>query len=1128
MGTTADALRAGSCTYKLIAVIEGYPNLLTDATSAQAIAAWAGTDFTQALTGLTVDLKNEQKIDRWDPFQSGGSLTLYVPGDTFGVDTHCTSGGQETVLTASLDRDDTSASVGSTTNFGASGLLYIGTETIAYTSKTATAFGGFTRGKFSPWAAGGTGAPRFSHEHRSGYVDYATNLQPVVSNVPRVWTDRLVGLWLHRIVDGVLDVVAQAQCIFAGRLTEIQDNGDNLHTAVSVRHLLDVFKNGTVGRDQYTAELVGNFYLTAGSVFTMRDSVGTTARIANPLTVVASGAAGTNQANAGYYDVDGIYSIINSWWTGEVNAGRLYADYYDIATVSITGGVRSKIHYSYTGAAGTPTTFGFRMPYSVAQLLGWADTAVAGYTMTNTASFVESATPPNESGIFSLTGSNGFTAQLANELGVFNDNRAYLPSAFGSLTNAAPAAQWGVFLVDNRRFVVAVKSGAELQQAFLIPYSLAGVQPDSTIFLTDLNRAVDSTEGPMTIRQVFMIEASLANLLKLLCYGTGKAGYNHATYDAVGHGYGLGIPAGLLGANFEASCDALPGATTARLAVIDKTIKLSGDNGLITGDLLLSYAFPIWKNGGLQFTSWKTPTSFNSVATFDESTKAEPSGNIVSQRSVTALTNAWQKNIVKILYNRDVTQLGAENYGSIITFEDRTSIDDGGGEGKTATISLRNTYGQYAQTGAGVEALAPNFLALFTLFSRPMRVMRRSIDPRWFEGIAPGDVVLVTDRFARDPVTGARGISARPGLITRHTYTLGGATPGEPQNIRQMVGEVEIHFLEASRIYAYAPSGRIDDTYSIGTFTNGYSSSTSTIRIQDHAYSESSEAIDSTRFVAGDKVVITELDPSDPGTVVTWKRTILSTAASTATFTAALSAPAFDTTKKYAMTYDEYVTDQSSQLGYAFQAGATTFQIENVAPPAQYGMENSPSTYTASVHSDLPSRYAIQSNGDGIPRDVGYDKDLCKLLNNYHDHKSRHNSPYLSHTVLTNTAYAGGFQLLAIQPVYLTTELSGTNTNRYIRFRPWHRSSDGTAGSIRYSLSPNVPWGTSLTPCNLPTIVSSQTYAVSSTTWAADTEQQWPCALKSPKGLVFIIIEATIKMETRGLCEFTETERVQT
>ena len=44
MGTTLTALQAGSISYKYVVAIEGIPYLLTDATSAQALAAWTGTD----------------------------------------------------------------------------------------------------------------------------------------------------------------------------------------------------------------------------------------------------------------------------------------------------------------------------------------------------------------------------------------------------------------------------------------------------------------------------------------------------------------------------------------------------------------------------------------------------------------------------------------------------------------------------------------------------------------------------------------------------------------------------------------------------------------------------------------------------------------------------------------------------------------------------------------------------------------------------------------------------------------------------------------------------------------------------------------------------------------------------
>ena len=258
MGTTLAAMNAGSLSFKWIVSIEGYRYLLTDAPVAAAVTAYAGTDWTSALGGLTVDLKNSSEIDPWEPFKNGGTCTFSVlpdAADTFGIDTHRRAAGAETQLTATAGRADTTLTVNATSTFAASGEAFIGTECFAYTGITGTTFTGCTRGRYSPFAAGGSGAPRFSEYHRQGLDVNQVALFPVVTSQPRVWIGKWVRVAVHQYVNGVLDVSAQAQTVFAGRIVEIRDDPNTGCTQVDVQHVLDVVADTTVGRALMTGTL---------------------------------------------------------------------------------------------------------------------------------------------------------------------------------------------------------------------------------------------------------------------------------------------------------------------------------------------------------------------------------------------------------------------------------------------------------------------------------------------------------------------------------------------------------------------------------------------------------------------------------------------------------------------------------------------------------------------------------------------------------------------------------------------------------------------------------------------------------------------------------------------------------
>jgi hypothetical protein len=578
--------------------------------------------------------------------------------------------------------------------------------------------------------------------------------------------------------------------------------------------------------------------------------------------------------------------------------------------------------------------------------------------------------------------------------------------------------------------------------------------------------------------------------------------------------------------NFNNSVDALPGATLPSVLILDKPTKLGGDNGALSSEMTLRRCFPIWKYGGLRFSTWTTPTLTNSVATLDESTKAVPAKNTATSRAATTLTGEYVKTIIKINYNRDITQFGSDVYQKTLTLEDSTALDDAGGGGVVCTLNARNTYGQFAQTGAGIEALAPGFLTSFTLFSRPMSFVRRSIDPRFFEKLAPGDVVIVTDKYARDPTTGRRGITNRPGLITRVTYNPGGPVAGSTTGeVRDMAGEVDIVFLDLNRIGAYAPSGRVDETVNTAPFTAGYDPA-GRLTLKAHEYSESSEAVDASWFVAGDKIAITEQDPSNLAAPLTWSRVVQSVAGNILTLTAALSAPAFDTTKKYGITYDHYAIAQPSQVAFAFQADDADGLIENLAPAYQYGIQLSTGGYTSSTSADIPERLVTQSYGDGKAFDVGNDRALARLIGNLADHKTRHNKSTLSATVATNTTFAG-YRLLMCKPVYLTTEQGTAHTARYLKIAPWFRSATGASVTIRVTLASKLPSGSLLDGVTMNGIYYQQTWTTSSTTWQQGTPTTYNESIKVG-GIAFLLIEGTQNAETRGSGACYETERVAT
>ncbi len=1151
MPTTKTALQAGSVAFRWVAAIEGYEHLLSDASQSAVIAAWTGTDFdfigATVLQGLCVELENEQALNPWEPFTSGGRLVLKVPpdaADTFGIDTHRKNAGDETFLTATIDNNDTSISVKSTANFASSGRAYIGTECFAYTSTTSTLFNGVTRGKFSPF--GVDGGTRFGHRHRFGTDFRGVELDPIVSEQPRVWIGKWVGLWMHREVAGVLDVKAQAQLVYAGRIVSIYDDPATLCTVVECKHVLDFVKDYPIGRDMWSGEIQDGLKLSRGVMARLRDtthyaSSGTPLSSANDL-VVVDGPAGVNQISSGYYTLDEIYVLLNTWFTNELAAARIYGS-YSIGSGEFPEGLRTYIWWNIPGGGNTVQWF-LEFSKTLADSLGWrlpnhgsSVTSAPAVTLfafgntnndgggTESVAHIPSGAEEPFRYMFGASGDASLLGEfeVTNERGTFVDQYDHLPTKVINSSDDADL-DWGIFVIENKYVVRGSKTGATV--ANLKPLYHFGLTVGSQIASDFLNKRY-SEVGNYAIRQVFVYEDGIAGLIKNLLYSTGTAGYNHASYDTYGHVTSVAVPGALLGDTFEASVESLPGALASALLVIAEPTTLGT---LLEGDLNLRWAFLRWKDQHLEFATWKAPTTGNSSGTLTESNKAAPSGNSDSHRSSSVLDESWQFAIVKVDYNRDITTLIDKDggYRSSVTFEDKTAVDDSGGDPKTRTIKARNTYGELAGTGAGIEALTPNFLAILPTFSRPVRRLTRSIDSRYFEGYAVGDAVLITDEFARDPDTGARGVSIRPGIIVRHRWTPGGATPGGTTG--DMGGEVDVLFMDVNRTTMYVPSAQVDDTAA----SSGYVAGTKTLTCYAHKYSESSEAVDASYFPAGTKYRVIEIDPENAGIPLYWDDVVFSQTGNTIVGTATLTG--WDTALKYRVVFDDYADAIAGQQVYCYQADDADGMIADTRSPFRYASgQVDASAYTANAATDPVELPPNLSYGDGVGRDVGHEIAINRLANNLIDYKTARSSPFLSDAVMTTggATMTTQFMLVEVRPIFLTCEVltSTAGQMRNVTVAPWLRSSNGTPQSVRVTIAKTPPYSATNLDVDRGPFYDAMTFETSSTTWATGTPQTISLQnLKdghlAPSGVVYLLIEITRLAETRGLALCQEGPRV--
>lgn len=1125
MGTTKTALQAGSLSYQWVLAIEGYQNLLTDGPTAAAVTAWAGTDFAAALPGLFVSLENSQKLNPWDPFTGGGTLTLHVApdsADTFGIDTHKKTAGAETMLNATADRDDTTITVLSTTGFAASGTAYVGTEAFSYSGVTATTFTGCTRGKCSPF--GTYTAPtvtQFGEQHTVGLDPNFVKLQPLVTSQPRVWIGKWVGLWMHRTTTGVLDVKAQAQLVFAGRIVEIRDDPSTMCTVVEVEHVLDYIKRAVLGRDMFTAKIADGVYVAADPIgFFIQDAQGATLKTSNALVVVPSGAAGVNQMNAGVYTIDQLVVKFNDWAASELTAGRIFGT-YSFAIESGTDGTRTALHWTIGG--GLIVSFGFLVSDDIAKMLGYTNAPVGSFNG-NSGRIIRDIKPAGGGSEimysdavplrFMMNAHNHNPLpqfDLVEERGTFVDQNGSIPSfptqAIGT---------WGLFLFDGSHVVIGRKNGTLITNIIGSVVSYAGA--DHGIgFFSDLKRDVTDTSGPMEVKQIFVYESKRGVILQQIFLSTGTAAYNHASLDVLAQPLGIGIPGSVLGDNFINSCSALPGALDAFTLIIDEPTKLAD---VLSGELLFCWAFLRWMDQGIQFHTWKTPTT---GVTLSESNKAGAAGNIEDHRTVSILTDEWERNVIKVDFDRDISEVTKDGgYRSSLTLMDRTSVDDAGGDAKPFTIKLRNTYGVQS-----VEAQRQNFMTTAPMFTRPYRYSSRSMDSRFWEGLTIGDCVLVTDAFARDPDTGRRGVTTRPGIVISHRWSPGGAAPNGAKPT-DMSGEVAIMFQDLLRVGPYVPCADLDDT----STNSGYVVATKVLTCYAHRYSETSEGADASYFKTpvGQKVRIVERDPSNPAAPVTWDDTVASQTGNTITLTTG-DGGLFDPTKKYRVVWDDYTDAIAAQQAYSYQADDVDGQISNLRAPYQYIVGGlfiiGGFAYTVNAAADPVELVPSNSFGDGVGRDVGHDAALNRLINNLIDFKTAHSSPWVQGTLLSGAGATGTYKLVEMRPINLTADTINAAVARSLSVSVHLASSDGTSASVRVTLARNQPLQNTVNDVDRGATYGEATFTTTSTTYATPAAVDIPIGqIKDWDGNVWILVECTVKARCYGVSRCQEGPRV--
>lgn len=1183
--STLGRMQNGSIVAKLVVCIEGVDIVLSDCDSTAAIQlAMKGTDWESAdvLSGLFVELQNTQSITPDSPFSGSGRCMIKVLDtdgtDRFGVLVHKRTAGDKTTLTTTADRNDTTLNVAYGSDFPASGDAFLGVECFGYTGRDADSFNTVTRGKYSPFGcdSSGTGGARFPRYHRVSTDPTTTLSNPVVSEVPRNWIGKHVGVWLHTWSESAqaLNTHAQAQLIFPGRIVGISDDPDTFCTTLEVEHISEVFKTGVVGRDLLAGEIAPGMQLIEGRTFSFFDwiltSTTATAKHATDLVVVASGASGAYEVNEGYYDGDELCSIL-SRWLAQAKADADIDGYYTAAyNVSSNVGPRSKIYWRIENANTYPVRWSLAMPGEVAAFLGFASNAddalsqtfklwVDGDTSADS-QIEQSDNAPYRTLVFKPFGPGtlgwGYLSQvigyeLQNLRGTFIDQYAWLPSSIRSRCPAIAGVKWGLFMLDERALIAAAYDEATftITNAWLVPFQQAGDTASDA--LGYVGRRVDEPPAPVTIRQVVLMEGPFQSIVNQFVYSTGVEGLNHEIWDTLPAQLGMGIPGSLLGPEWDRSIANLPCANGSIAIWLDEAIKFSD---LFYDDFRARRAFIRFRDQGFEFSTWRTPLVAISQHELTESNKAAPAGQEENHRVASQETDEWQYTVAKFDYSRDIGTTRNPTYLKTIQIEDQAGTDGGGASGRSLTLKMRNTFAQFATTGAAVEELIKEYIVGMPMFSRPSRRIVRSIDLRYFETISVGDICTIVDNFARDPLTGERGILSRAGIVTRMSYDLGGPSPNG--TVRPLMGEIEIFFLDTQRGGTYSPGAEVDHEINLGGFSAGYRAADKTLRLRKNAYSFI-QSIDTRRgpvsyvrerdaswFEGGYEIVVCERDPANPASPTTWTDTIASVSGDDLVLTTGLAG--WDATKQYRVFFAPYADCTAGQQDYVFQADEADEKIVDTEQADQFSATNVETTFVATSTADKAEFVAELTYGDGKPLDVGSDAALGHTVNAFIDYASGHQQPILvkeGNGAQAGTVGAGGMDVVAttlfVIPIHFGFDHLTTSVTRDVTVALWYRASGLGTAEVRATLSRTLPtskpcadgdftagyFGSPVYPAESS---QSETWSTTSTTWQQTSDVTLSIAVKDLSwGMAYLIIEGSGDTQCRGVAKLVEGPRSQ-
>lgn len=902
MATTSTWLQQENATRLALSLLfEGVDLGYTTADTASEMAtAYAATDWTNFKSHLNIVGETASEINLFDPKITPNTVTFVVTdvdGTFIDKFLYNDGNGNKTRLTARYGAGATTAiTAKSTTGFASSGDIYIGHERIGYTSTTATTFAGtITRGKNSLYQT--NGGSDFGKAHEIGDFD-SSAYAPAVTDEPAVWYNRRVQLRAHHWENDAWSTAANAKKVWTGRIKSWADRGNGQFEiqCVSIHEELfsSVFnlpwrarlKPGMRIHDRNNQLII--FGYEGGTEYNYQTTDLSTGVELSYTDIVSNINLGIKNGRTG-----ASITATHNWSVGirETTAGPRF--FVRVKKTSGTFAVGDTFFFLGLHTE-VVRNLGFPVQYTPEESNESLLTGAGGIgpvnedgTQTIQLGKVDSTTFELEAPagpLYLSPISSSFNADSLFRVYYEDDENTWEtqdhihPDHDGDADTGAE----GFIDVDGAVFSCKNVTASDYMEIVSI---VRANQKDK-----GLRRKVDTSigaNGTPVMQQIWLERDSAGQILLRLMLSTGNNAYNHAQHDIFPATVGMGIPASMVDINSFMDLD-MPFELDLRepepfRAILESALAASG-------------RYMIVKDGKFAIT----PPGFEvenapTVISLSEDDKASPGDISTIEYSTSGLIN-------RVTLENDASEAFRDATSSKITVQSVGTISEYGQQ-KSVKIKSKGLI----DTSAFVDYVATPALAYF---SRPLALLSRTINYTKIH-LVPGDIIKVTDDRVVNPHSGSRGLSGLAAWVRKVGF-----------NWATGVGHTELAFLPDHPVSFYAtwgPTAQVDE----GAANGGLDAGTSSVfTLHEHKFSHSSDSKDIEGFSDGDQIRILEYSPASGATPVEWTREIqtVNTGADTITVTAAIGTPAWDSTKKYLIIFDDKSNVDSSQKTKAYMA----------------------------------------------------------------------------------------------------------------------------------------------------------------------------------------------------------------